>query len=107
MPKRLSKLRPHGVLPEYGFQVAFRTVEPLSDEAFEAFIEAFILQAIEAHGLQCGGGGTPPWWSVFVTTAGRGSATEAHRHAVQQWLAAQPESRDICIGPLVNAWAPP
>jgi len=104
MKKRLRKKLRRGEFQELGFEVRFRAVDDISDEAFDNVADAFISQAIEANGLICGGGGKKPEWEVFVTLDRQGSATEAHRQAVQRWLATRPEVTTIQVGPLVDAW---
>jgi uncharacterized protein YggL (DUF469 family) len=104
--KRLRKKLHVREFQELGFEVRFRLTDHLSQDAFDAVVDAFISQAIEAHGLVCGGGGKNLEWTVFVTREGRGSATEAHRQAIETWLAASPEVNAVQIGPLVDAWYP-
>jgi len=104
--KRLRKKLHVGEFQELGFEVRFQVADNLSHDAFDAVVDAFISQAIEAHGLLCGGGGKNPAWNVFVTREGRGSVTEAHRQAIERWLAARPEVNAVQIGPLVDAWYP-
>jgi uncharacterized protein len=104
--KRLRKKLHVGEYQELGFEVRFRVADNLSHDAFDAVVDAFISQAIEAHGLLCGGGGKNPEWNVFVTREGRGSGTEEHRQAIERWLASRPEVKTVQIGPLVDAWYP-
>jgi len=104
--KRLRKKWHVGEFQELGCEVGFQVVDNLSHDAFDAVVDAFISQAIEAHGLLCGGGGKNPEWSVFVTRGGRGSTTEEHRRAIEIWLAARPEVNTVQIGLLVDAWYP-
>jgi uncharacterized protein YggL (DUF469 family) len=95
-----------GEFQELGFEVCFQVVDNLSYNAFDAVVDAFTTQAIEAHGLVCGGGGHNPDWSVFVTREGWGSTMEEHRQAIETWLIARPEVNAVHIGPLVDAWYP-
>jgi len=104
--KRLRKKLHVGEFQELGFAVRFQVMDNLSNDAFDAVVDAFISQAIEAHGLVCGGGGKNPEWNVFVTRTGRGSITEGHRQAIETWLAARSEVNTVQIGPLVDAWYP-
>ena len=106
MKKRLRKKLHRGEFQELGFDVRFQVTDDISEEAFDSAVDAFISQAIEANGLLCGGGGKKPEWDVFVTLGRRGSVTEEHRQAVQQWLAARPEVKETQVGPLVDAWYP-
>lgn len=85
-----------GAPREAGFSVAFTVGATAAAAAFD---DAFIAQAIEGRGLRCGGSAGPNW-SVFVTKAGYGSATEADRAAVLAWLEARPEVRGIAVGAL-------
>jgi uncharacterized protein len=88
--KRLRKKLHVGEFQELGFEVRFQVADNVSYDAFDTVVDAFISQAIEAHGLVCGGGGKNPEWTVFVTREGRGSITEGHRQAIETWLAARP-----------------
>ena len=106
MRKRLRKQLHVGEFQELGCEVRFRVADNLSHDAFDAVVDAFISQAIEAHGLLCGGGGKNPEWNVFVTREGRGSVTEEHRQAIETWLVVCPEINTAQIGPLVDAWYP-
>lgn len=82
---------------EAGFHVdVVLNVEP--GAANHRFWDAFLAEAIEAHALTCGGA-----YSCFVTPE-RGSATEAHRRIVRDWLAARPEVTQVTVGGLVDAW---
>jgi len=104
--KRLCKKLHVGEFQELGFEARFRVADNLSPDAFDAVVDAFISEAIEAHGLVCGGGGKKPEWKVFVTREGWGSATEEHRQVMATWLVARPEVKTVQIGPLVDAWYP-
>src|SRR2546428_9595189 len=86
--KRLRKKLHVGEFQELGREVGFQVVDNLSHDAFDTVVDAFISQAIEAHGLLCGGGGKNPEWSVFITREGRGSVTEVHHPAIERWPAA-------------------
>jgi len=104
--KRLRKKLHIDEFQELGCEVHFQVVDNLSHDAFDAVVDTFISEAIEAHGLLCGGGGKNPEWSIFVTRQGRRSVTEEHRRAIETWLAARPEVNVVQIGPLVDAWYP-
>ena len=106
MRKRLRKKLHKGEFQELGFEVRFCCADDISESAFNTVIDEFISQAIEARSLVCGGGGQKPEWNIFVTLDRRGSVTEEHRVAVQQWLAMRPEVEEFQVGPLVDAWYP-
>ncbi|MBI4488111.1 MAG: YggL family protein [Deltaproteobacteria bacterium] len=104
MRKRLRKKFHLGEFREFGFEVAFRVADTVSDaELDNCFWDAFIDEAIEARGLSCGGG-CGREWDIFVTRAGRQSATEEDRAAVGSWLKDRGSACGIRIGLLVDAW---
>ncbi len=105
MRKRLRKKLRRGEFQELGFEVRFRMSSDLREAAFDALIDAFLEQAIEAHGLMFGGGGKSEW-EGFVTLERRGSATEEHRQLVQRWFESQPHILEYQVGPLIDAWYP-
>lgn len=71
----------------------------LAEEESIQFWDAFILEAIEAHGLAFGGG-----TDGFITAWGRGSTSDTHREVVRAWLVSRPEAVSADIGPLIDAW---
>lgn len=103
MKKRLRKKLRLGEFREFGFDVKFRLQPGLDDDAIWRLSDAFLEQAIEGNGLVCGGG-CGRAWDVFVTRAGRGTATEQHRTAVTAWLQQHHWVSDIEVGPLIDAW---
>jgi len=103
--KRLRKKRHQGEFQEMGFEVQFRVAADLSEAAFDALIDAFLEQAIEAQGLLFGGGGRRKWRG-FVTLERRGSATDDHRQFLQRWFESQPHIVEVQVGLLVDAWYP-
>ena len=103
MRKRLRKKTRLGEFREMGFEVHFRVSEAVSDVALDAFWDRFIGEAIEANGLACGGG-CGREWSIFVTTDGRGSATEEQRALVERWLRQRGDVENVSVGALEDAW---
>lgn len=97
--RRLRKRLYVGEFREFGFTVRFELRGKPDDRQLTAFLDAFIVEAIERNGLGFGGGDT----EGFVTAV-RGSATEAHRLAVETWLGARAEVSALKVGPLVDAW---
>jgi uncharacterized protein len=104
LKKRVSKKLHTGEFQELGFRVLVRMNEALTSEARETLLDEFILQAIETNGLLFGGGSDERELRGFVTRAGRGSATHAHRAAVEAWLTNRLEVIEVEIGNLVDAW---
>jgi uncharacterized protein len=103
--KRLRKKLHQGEFQEMGFEVQCRVAADMSETAFDAFVDAFLEQAIEANGLMFGGGGRREW-KGFVTLERRGSATDDHRQVMQRWLESQLQIVEYQVGPLVDAWYP-
>ena len=103
MRKRLRKKKHLGEFQELGFELSFDYV--VSDvEEEDALLDAFLLEAVEARGLQFGGGGGRGTWSGFATAGAKGAtATEAHREAVRMWLERRPEVTVVRVGPLRDA----
>lgn len=66
--------------------------------AGDSFLDDF-LEFVECQGLLFGAR-----HREVHRTAGRGSATEAHRNVVESWLSSRPEVRSFSIGPLRDAW---
>lgn len=103
MRKRLRKKLRLGEFRECGFEVSFRLADGLPDSHLDRFWDSFIGDAIEAHGLMCGGG-CGRVWDVFVTRPGRRSATEDDRRDITAWLQRHPDVIEARIGPLIDAW---
>lgn len=102
MKKRLRKKRRLGEFRENCFELKFELSSALSDDDIGAFTDIFI-GMIESNGIQFGGGGGHRW-SGIVQGPCRGSATEAHRKAVLEWLDRQPNVVNTYAGPLRDAW---
>lgn len=99
-PTRSRRLRKKLHVDEFredGFHLRV-VLRALSAAEADRFWDAFLAEAIEARGLTYGGG------EEGFVAALRGSATEADRDAVRDWLAARPEVVSAAIGPLVDAW---
>jgi uncharacterized protein YggL (DUF469 family) len=105
MKRRLRKKKRIGEFQELGFEVSFDMSPELTIEQRNALLDAFIMDAIEANDLACGGGGSDMNWEVFVVAEKpRASAAEAQRQAVQAWLEGQKAISNIKVGELRDAW---
>jgi len=103
MKKRLRKKLHVREFKEMGFSVRFKIASDLDEAGLNAFIDAFLAETVEAHGLGFGGGGNHEW-EGFITMMGRGSTTEEHRTLVDGWLGAHPNVAEHEVGPLEDAW---
>ncbi len=63
MKKRLSKKKHCGEFTEWGRQLIIKRNRK---DGFEDFLYAFILEAIEANGCYCGGGGCEDKLDVLI-----------------------------------------
>ncbi|MBV6287304.1 YggL family protein [Pseudomonas aegrilactucae] len=100
--RRLRKKLCVDEFQEEGFELNLSFKEDLSDEAVDAFLDAFLTEAMDANGLDYVGGDD----FGLVCKASRGSVTEEQRATVQAWLNARPELTKIELSPLVDAWYP-
>jgi len=102
--RRLRKKKRVGEFREFGFPVRFSFSKQLSLDERNSLLEDWIRLAIEANGLQFGGGGTSNIWEGFVELEGRGSAADKHRRIVEEWLLKETRVLDHEVGPLIDSW---
>lgn len=100
--RRLEKKLRIGAFQEVGFPVSIRLNPALSSKACDEFWDAFLGELIGPRGLAYGGRE-----EGFVMRFGSGSATEADRAAVSDWLQARPGVERVVVGPLEDAWYAP
>lgn len=104
MRKRLRKKLRVREFTELGFTARYQVKVGLSSAALDSLLDRFILEAIEANDLYCGGGGGPAEWDFLVCANGRRSATDADRQSVRMWLEQQPDVSLVFVGQLQDAW---
>jgi uncharacterized protein YggL (DUF469 family) len=102
--RRLRKKLRRQEFTELGFAVQYRVQADLAPAAIDDLLDRFILEAIEANDLSCGGGGGPAEWDFFVCANGRRTATDFHRGRVDEWLRGQREVTARLIIGLQDAW---
>jgi len=107
MRKRLRKKLRRAEFTELVFGIRYTLVAGLPVIAADEFLDRFLLQAVEANDLRCGGGGQGVAWEFVVTLAGRGSASEAQRLSLASWLGNQPEVLSYTLGELFDGWHGP
>jgi uncharacterized protein YggL (DUF469 family) len=81
-----------------GFALSFEILSAPSAKAYEDFWDAFLADGIEANALTMGGCNE----QAFIVPE-QGSATEAHRALVRDWLLARADAAHVIVGPLVDA----
>lgn len=98
--RRLRKKLHLGEFKEWGFEFSAKVKGGIAPETVAQVLDRFILEAIEARELELGG-----WLDGgFIAHSGRGSASEADRQAISDWLEACGVLESIQIGELTDAW---
>ena len=100
--RRLRKKLCVDEFQELGFELNLDLKDDLSVEEIDTFLDQFILQALEANGLDYVGGED----FGLVCLAERGSVSEEQRAAVESWLNGRSELSKVEVSPLVDAWYP-
>jgi uncharacterized protein YggL (DUF469 family) len=100
--RRLRKKLCVDEFQELGFELNLDFKEDLGDEAIDAFLEAFLTEAMDANGLDYVGGDD----FGLVCLANRGSVTEEQRSIVEAWLKGRSELTEITVSPLIDVWYP-
>jgi uncharacterized protein len=102
MRKRLRKKLRKGEFAVQVIPIAFRMRElPVSGQ--NSLLDRFITEAIEANGLQFGGGGDGDIWSGFAEPVDCPGAISANqRSAVDAWIASNPEIVEHFIGEITR-----
>lgn len=100
--RRLRKKLCVDEFQELGFELNLTFKEDLADEAIDAFLEAFLHDAMTANGLGYVGGDD----FGLVCLAKRGSVSEEQRTAVEAWLKGRDELVEFTASPLIDVWYP-
>ncbi|CAI3787875.1 putative protein [Pseudomonas sp. MM227] len=100
--RRLRKKLCVDEFQESGFELNLDFKEDLADEQIDAFLDAFLTEAMDANGLDYVGGDD----FGLVCLAKRGSVTEEHRAIVEAWLKGRSELTRVEVSPLLDAWYP-
>lgn len=100
--RRLRKKLCVDEFQELGFEVNLTYAQCADAKAVDAFLEAFLRDAIEANGLGYVGGED----YGFVCLSNRGSVSEEQRQQVESWLKARTELAEFQVSPLMDVWYP-
>lgn len=100
--RRLRKKLCVDEFQELGFEVTLSYVEGLDAKAVDEFLEAFLVEAMEANGLGYIGGED----YGFVCLGKRGSVSEEQRAQVEAWLKGRSELTEFGVSPLMDVWYP-
>ena len=86
---------------QYGFVLSVKMGHTLTDKKLEILMDKLI-GYIEEGDLLCGGGYSNNHIHFFIC-AKKGSATNFHRQQMRDWLKKYFQSKEVCIGRLVDA----
>jgi uncharacterized protein YggL (DUF469 family) len=101
MKKRLRKKKHCGEFTEWGRRlVVTRNTKADAD----AFLDAFIAEAIEANGCHCGGSLSDDKLDVVVELGRMSNNPEAEFARVAGWLDARPDVETWRAGELFDVW---
>ncbi len=100
--RRLRKKLCVDEFQELGFEVTLTYRDGLDSKGVDAFLEAFLNEAIEANGLGYIGGED----YGFVCLARRGSVSEEQRGQVEAWLKGRDELAECNVSALMDVWYP-
>ena len=100
--RRLRKKLCVDEFQELGCELTLSFVENIDQAAMDAFLDAFLLDAMDANGLGYVGGED----YGFICLAKRGSVNEEQRAAVEAWLKGRDELEKFELSPLQDVWYP-
>ena len=102
MNKRLRKKLHKGEFRQYGFEFSFEFDPPLGEEEFGSFFDR-LLEMLDSHGLDMGGGGDTKGISGAVGKY-KGSVTLEEIELVRGWLLGCTKVKNIWVGELMDMW---
>ena len=100
--RRLRKKLCVAEFQELGCELTLNFKADLDDAAVDAFLEAFVADAVNANGLGYVGGDD----YGLVCLQKRGSVSEEQRAAVEAWLKTRSELTKAEVSPLLDVWYP-
>jgi len=100
--KRLRKKHHLGEFTEWGHQLV---IIRNRQDGFDEFLNAFIEEAVEANGCQCGGAGTEDKLEVVVEIGRLADDPTGKLRKVTSWLEARPDVLEYKTGPLFDLWS--
>jgi len=106
MRKRVRKKRHIGEFRQDGFSISCDFCRSLTAVEFDYFIDSFLTNAIEAHGLLFAGGGSRGGrWSGIVFRDHRyASVSDADKAKVREWLDGYSEIQSVALSDLWDIW---
>jgi uncharacterized protein len=101
MKKRPRKKKHVGEFTEWGRQLV---VMRNRKEGFDAFLDAFIEEAVESNGCYCGGGGKEDKLDVVVELGRRSDDPDARVNRITAWLDTRPDVQSWKMGEEFDLW---
>jgi len=101
MKKRLRKKRHLGEFTEWGRQLVIMRNRK---EGFDAFLDAFIEEAVESNGCYCGGGGKEDKLDVVVELGRRSDDPDARVNRITAWLESRSDVETWRLGEEFDVW---
>ncbi len=104
MKKRLRKKKHVGEFAQWGRQLV---ITRNTKDGFDEFLDAFILEAVEANGCYCGGGGQDDKLDVVVELGRRSDDPGARFKRITDWLDARADVQSWKAGEEMDLWYGP
>jgi uncharacterized protein len=106
MKKRLRKKLHMGEFAVFGVSLRASLTLGLTDDGFDAFLDAFLAEAIEANGLWFCGGGSPAtgWNGVIDPGKSVRGIPAAALDAVRSWMEKRTEVDSVGISEPWDIW---
>ncbi|HWR98078.1 MAG TPA: 50S ribosome-binding protein YggL [Candidatus Methanoperedens sp.] len=101
MKRRLRKKRHLGEYGEWGRQLV---VARNRKDGFDEFLDAFVVEAVEANGCFCGGGGSGDRLDVIVELGRATDDRDRRLRALRDWLDARGDVASYQAGPEFDLW---
>jgi uncharacterized protein len=104
MKKRLRKKHHRGEFTEWGQQIL---ITRNRKDGFDEFLEAFLEDAIEANGCECGGAGMEDRLDAVVELGRLTDDPPGRIRRITAWLDAREDVLEYKTGPLFDLWYAP
>lgn len=101
MKRRLRKKKHLGEYADWGRQLI---VARNRADGFDEFLDTFVVEAVEANGCFCGGGGSGDHLDVIVELGRFSEDREGRLRRLRAWLDARGDVATYQVGPEFDLW---
>ncbi len=101
MKKRLRKKRHLGEFIEWGRQII---VTRSARDGFDEFMDSFVVEAIEANGCYCGGGGNGDTLDMVIELGRRSDDPDMRLNKITAWLDARSDVQSYKVSEEFDVW---